>query len=80
MSLEVVGDPAAPKTAERMALITPMNEAYLRPRKILETFSRLYPGAWRQADNFRANRKELGDWPDWWKRPRRMRCLVDEEN
>ena len=35
MSLEVVGDPAAPKTAERMALITPMNEAYLRPRKIL---------------------------------------------
>ena len=65
MSLEVVGDPAAPKTAERMALITPMNEAYLRPRKILETFSRLYPGAWRQADDFRANRKERGGWPDW---------------
>ena len=27
MSFEVVGDPAAPKTAERMAVITPMNEA-----------------------------------------------------
>ena len=42
-----------------------MNEAYLRPGKILGTFSRLYPDAWKQVDEFRANRKGLGDWPDW---------------
>jgi hypothetical protein len=42
-----------------------MNEAYLRPRKILEAFSRLYPEAWRQVDDLLARRKELGDWPDW---------------
>src|SRR3954447_25689401 len=43
----------------------PMNEAYLRPRKILDAFSRLYPEAWRQVDELRANRKGLGGWPDW---------------
>src|SRR5580704_14787619 len=45
--------------------IAPMNEAYLRPRTILDTFSRLYPEAWRQVDDLRAERKELGGWPDW---------------
>ena len=42
-----------------------MNEAYLRPRKTLDAFSRLYPEAWRQVDDLRAKRKELGNWPDW---------------
>ena len=43
----------------------PMNEAYLRPGSILGSFSRLYPDAWKQVDDFRANRKGLGGWPDW---------------
>jgi hypothetical protein len=42
-----------------------MNEAYLRPGEILGTFSRLYPDAWKQVDELRANRKGLGSWPDW---------------
>ena len=42
-----------------------MTDAYLRPRQILDRFSRLYPEAWKQVDEFRASRKELGDWPDW---------------
>ena len=42
-----------------------MTDIYLRPGKILGTFSRLYPDAWKQVDEFRARRKELGDWPDW---------------
>ena len=42
-----------------------MTEAYLRPRTILETFARLYPDAWKQVDDLRANRKGLGGWPDW---------------
>jgi hypothetical protein len=45
--------------------IAPMNEAYLRLRTILDAFSLLYPEAWRQVDDLRARRKELGDWPDW---------------
>lgn len=42
-----------------------MNEPYLRPGKILQTYSRLYPDAWKLVDEFRADRKRLGDWPDW---------------
>jgi hypothetical protein len=42
-----------------------MNEAYFRPGRILGTFSRLYPDAWKQVDELRANRKGLGGWPDW---------------
>src|SRR4051812_19272818 len=42
-----------------------MNEAYLRPGRILGSFSRLYPDAWKQVDEFRANRQGLGNWPDW---------------
>ena len=42
-----------------------MTDIYLRPGKILGTFSRLYPDAWKQVDEFRARRKELGDWPEW---------------
>ena len=41
-----------------------MNEPYLRPGKILSAFGRLYPDAWKQVDEFRAKRKELGNWPD----------------
>jgi hypothetical protein len=42
-----------------------MNEAYLRPRTILDSFSHLYPEAWRRVDDLRARRMELGNWPDW---------------
>ena len=42
-----------------------MNDQYLRPGKILSAFGRLYPHAWQQVDEFRAKRKDLGDWPDW---------------
>lgn len=42
-----------------------MTDPYLRPRQILDRFSRLYPEAWKQVDEFRASKKELGDWPDW---------------
>src|SRR3954462_8485818 len=45
--------------------IIPMNEAYLRPGRTLGTFSRLYPDAWKQVDELRADRKGLGGWPDW---------------
>ncbi len=37
-----------------------MTDVYLRPRKILDNFSRLYPDAWKQVDEFRAGRKEAG--------------------
>jgi hypothetical protein len=42
-----------------------MTDPYLRPRTILDQFSRLYPDAWKQVDEFRSKRKELGDWADW---------------
>jgi hypothetical protein len=42
-----------------------MTDPYLRPGNILHSFSRLYPDAWKQVDEFRASRKELGDWADW---------------
>jgi hypothetical protein len=42
-----------------------VTDIYLRPGNILHLFSRLYPDAWKQVDEFRARRKELGDWPDW---------------
>ena len=42
-----------------------MTDLYLRPGKIVSAFGRLYPHAWQQVDEFRARRKELGDWPDW---------------
>ena len=38
-----------------------MTDPYLRPGKILGTYSHLYPHAWKQVDEFRARRKELGD-------------------
>ena len=44
---------------------TPMTDIYLRPGNILHSFSRLYPDAWKHVDEFRARRKELGNWPDW---------------
>jgi len=30
-----------------------VTDVYLRPRKILDNFSRLYPDAWKQVDGFR---------------------------
>ena len=42
-----------------------MTDPYLRPGNILHSFSRLYPNAWKQADDFRARRKERGGWADW---------------
>jgi hypothetical protein len=41
-----------------------VNEPYLRPGKILSAFGRLYLDAWKQVDEFRAKRRELGNWPD----------------
>ncbi len=42
-----------------------MTDASLRPAKIVGTYGRFYPDAWKQVDEFRAKRKELGNWPDW---------------
>ncbi len=42
-----------------------MTEPYLRPGNILQSFTRFYPDAWKQVDEFRASRKELGGWADW---------------
>lgn len=41
-----------------------MNQNHLRPGKIVGTYGRLYPEAWKQVDEFRARRKELGNWPE----------------
>ena len=41
-----------------------MTDIYLRPRTILDRFSRLNPGVWKQVDDLRAGRKNLGSWPD----------------
>lgn len=38
----------------------------MKPKKHLEYYSKVYPQAWRQADQFRQLRgKELPFWPDW---------------
>jgi hypothetical protein len=42
-----------------------VTDPYLRPGNFLHSFSRLYPDAWKQVDEFRAKRKELGDWAEW---------------
>ena len=42
-----------------------MTDTYLRPRTILDTFSRLNPGVWKQVDDLRERRKSIGNWPDW---------------
>jgi hypothetical protein len=42
-----------------------VTDPYLRPSSVLHSFSRLYPDAWKQVDEFRARRKELGDWAEW---------------
>ena len=42
-----------------------MTEPYLRPGNILQSITRLYSDAWKQVDEFRARRKELGGWADW---------------
>lgn len=35
------------------------------PLEVLHAYGRRYPDAWRQFDEFRARRDELGGWPDW---------------
>jgi hypothetical protein len=42
-----------------------MIDVYLRPRVILDGFSRLYPETWIKVDDVRDMRKEFGDRPDW---------------
>ena len=42
-----------------------MSDIYLRPRKVLDLFSRNYHDTWREVDVLRARRRELGNWPDW---------------
>jgi len=42
-----------------------MSDNHLRPGKIAGIYGRLYPEAWKQVDEFRARRKELGKWPEW---------------
>lgn len=38
----------------------------MRPKRHLEYYSKLYPSAWKQVDQFRAGRgKALPFWPDW---------------
>lgn len=37
----------------------------LRPVQHLHAVSHDYPGVWRQYDWFRAQRRQLGDWPSW---------------
>ncbi|MEX0746184.1 MAG: hypothetical protein WD118_11330 [Phycisphaeraceae bacterium] len=37
-----------------------------RPRQHLSAAGKLYPGAWRRIDHFRAHKgREFPDWPDW---------------
>ncbi len=44
-----------------------LRDRHLSPSRQLpsHSFSHLYPYAWKLVDEFRASRKELGDWPDW---------------
>jgi hypothetical protein len=42
-----------------------VSDIHLRPGRIAGTYGRLYPEAWKQVDDFRARRKELGNWPEW---------------
>ena len=42
-----------------------MSDTYHRPRQLLDRVSRHYPDAWKQVEAFRANRRELGNWPSW---------------
>ena len=42
-----------------------MSDIYLRPRWILDLFSRRHHDAWKQVDALRARRKDFGNWPDW---------------
>lgn len=43
-----------------------MNKTICRPRQHVEAAGKLYPGAWKQADDLRSGRGiDLPDWPDW---------------
>jgi hypothetical protein len=42
-----------------------MSDVYLRPRWILDLFSRRFHDTWKQVDALRERRRELGSWPDW---------------
>ena len=41
-----------------------VTDIYSRPGKVLHSFSRLYPDAWKQVHEFRAKWKKLGNRPD----------------
>ena len=40
-----------------------MTDIYSRPGKVLHSFSRLYPDAWKQVDEFRPKGRNLGIGP-----------------
>jgi hypothetical protein len=42
-----------------------MADPSVRTAKIVGLYGRLYPEAWKQVDDFRSRRKELGNWPEW---------------
>jgi hypothetical protein len=42
-----------------------MSDHCPRPGRIAGAYGRRYPDAWRQVDECRARRKELGNWPEW---------------
>jgi hypothetical protein len=42
-----------------------MSDIYDRPRQNLDCVPPSFPGAWKQVEAFRAQRRELGDWPSW---------------
>ncbi len=42
-----------------------MSDIYDRPRQNLDCVTRSLPGVWKQVEVFRAQRRELGDWPSW---------------
>jgi len=41
-----------------------VTDIYSRPGKVLHSFSRLYPDAWKQVYEFRAKWKKLGNRSD----------------
>lgn len=45
----------------------PSRSVYCRPREHLKAAAMVYPGAWKQVDQFRAGRGHDGlpDWPEW---------------
>jgi hypothetical protein len=53
-----------------------MSDVYLRPRMILDRFSRLHPDVWKQVDDLRANHRNRAQWPDWCYLPLSAACYI----